>query len=255
MVQCVMGFVCTHMCVSQFWDEGVSTLLAPTTPGEISSKSPALRKKRRRGPLLHVICVHDHHLLSFLALLQSRSVTPASTFTRWASSLRDVFGWNTRRRKCFIFKALFLGADKALFWESFLWYARKKVRRQKQSFSLLFKGERERNDNNEFPPHKMQMSKKSQKRDDYLESALERAALSDGHLFSEDSSWCYNNLAELENFDPMWKKKKMLLHQSGLFQTSSSHDKNSHIRMWTVQGWKCWLENYTLSQHWVCTPC
>lgn len=96
----------------------------------------------------------------------------------------------------------------------------------------------------------MQMSKKSQKRDDYLESALERAALSDGHLFSEDSSWCYNNLAELENFDPMWKKK-MLLHQSGLFQTSSSLDKNSHIRMWTVQGWKCWLENYTLSEHWV----
>ena len=251
MVQCVMG-LSVHTCVfhNSKTKEWVHFWHQPHLAK--SRRNHQLWKKCRRGPLRHVICVHDHHLLSFLALLQSRSVTPASTFTRWASSLRDVFGWNTQRRKCFIFKALFLGADKALFWEFFLWYARKKVRRQKQSFSLLFKGER--NDNNEFPPHKMQMSKKSQKRDDYVESALERAALSDGHLFSEDSSWCYNNLAELENFDPMWKKKKMLLHQSGLFQTSS-HDKNSHIRMWTVQGWKCWLENYTLSQHWVCTPC
>ena len=58
----------------------------------------------------------------------------------------------------------------------------------KNNLSASSSRERERNDNNEFPPHKMQMSKKSQKRDDYVESALERAALSAGHLFSEDSS-------------------------------------------------------------------
>ena len=80
----------------------------------------------------------------------------------------------------FHLKALFLGAVKAYFENSFYGMPEKKyVDKNNLSASPppLQERERERNDNNEFPPHKMQMSKKSKKRDDYLESALERASI------------------------------------------------------------------------------
>ena len=52
----------------------------------------------------------------------------------------------------------------------------------------------------------------------------------------------------LQNLTLMWKKK-MLFHQSGLFQKLLPRSEFPYkYGMWNcVQDWKCWLENYTLS--------